>query len=99
MKARGATLPFRTDINAPIGKWLKSAIKKRYQQDPITIRIMGGTVPMAPFIQTLEVPAVIVPMVNADNNQHSPNENVRVSYITNAIKTFNAIFTNSFGER
>ena len=99
MSTRGATLPFRTDINAPIGKWLKSAIKNQYHQDPITIRIMGGTVPMAPFIQTLKVPAVIVPMVNADNNQHSPNENVRVSYITNAIKTFNAIFTNSFDER
>lgn len=99
MTARGATLPFRTDMNAPIGNWLKAAIKSSYKQEPINIRIMGGTVPMAPFIKTLNVPAVIVPMVNADNNQHSPNENVKISYLVNAMKTFNAIFTNPFSER
>ncbi len=93
MTARGGVLPFRTDLDAPIGKWLNTAIKNNYNEDPINIRIMGGTVPMAPFIKALEVPAVIVPMVNADNNQHSPNENVKLSYLVNAMKTFKAIFT------
>lgn len=96
MKSRGATLAFRTDMNAPISNWLKSAIRSEYKQDPVLIRIMGGTVPMAPFIKALDVPAVIVPMVNADNNQHSPNENVRVGYITNAMKTFKSILTTPF---
>lgn len=96
MTSRRATLPFRTDMETPIGRWLQSAIKSSYHQNPINIRIMGGTVPMAPFIKELDVPAVIVPMVNADNNQHSPNENVKLSYLVNAIKTFNAIFTTSF---
>ncbi len=95
MATKGYTLPFRTDMDAPIGQWLTKAIQAKYNQDPVAIRIMGGTVPMAPFIKALEVPAVIVPMVNADNNQHSPNENVRLSYIANAMKTFNAIFTTS----
>jgi len=96
MATRGATLPFRTDMNAPISNWLKGAIKQNFKKDPILIRIMGGTVPMAPFIKALNVPAVIVPMVNADNNQHSPNENVKVGYITNAMKTFRAILTTPF---
>jgi len=96
MASRGANLPFRTDMDAPIGSWLKSTIKNSYGQEPILIRIMGGTVPMAPFIKALEIPAVIVPMVNADNNQHSPNENVKVGYISNAMKTFKAIFTSPF---
>ena len=99
MKSRGATLPFRTDMDAPISNWLKWAIKSNLKKDPIQIRIMGGTVPMAPFIKALNVPAVIVPMVNADNNQHSPNENVRVGYITNAIRTFSAILTTPFDNR
>jgi len=96
MKSRGATLAFRTDLNAPISKWLKSTLRSEYNQDPVLIRIMGGTVPMAPFIKALNVPAVIVPMVNADNNQHSPNENVRIGYITNAIRTFKSILTSPF---
>jgi acetylornithine deacetylase/succinyl-diaminopimelate desuccinylase-like protein len=99
MTARGGVLPFRTDLNAPIGKWLNIAIKNSYNEDPINIRIMGGTVPMAPFIKALKVPAVIVPMVNADNNQHSPNENVKIGYLVNAMKTFNAIFTTPFDKQ
>ncbi len=99
MIARGASLPFRTDLDAPISNWLKGAIKSNFKKDPILIRIMGGTVPMAPFIKALNVPAVIVPMVNADNNQHSPNENVRIGYITNAMKTFRAILTTPFDKR
>ncbi len=95
MATKGYTLPFRTEMDAPIGQWLTAAIQSEYKQDPVSIRIMGGTVPMAPFIKALQVPAVIVPMVNADNNQHSPNENVQLSYISNAMKTFHAIFTTS----
>ena len=68
-----ARLPFRTDINSDIGLWLTTAIKKGTGADPVKVRIMGGTVPIAPFINALEVPAVIVPLVNPDNNQHGPN--------------------------
>jgi len=99
LKATGATLPFRTDLDAPISNWLRGAMRTNFKKDPILIRIMGGTVPMASFIKALDVPAVIVPMVNADNNQHSPNENVRVGYITNAMKTFRAILTTPFDNR
>ena len=91
--SRGATLPFRTDLNAPTGKWLEKAIKNTYQQDPVKVRIMGGTVPISSFINQLNIPAIIVPMVNSDNNQHSPNENFRIDYLTNSIKTFYGILT------
>lgn len=92
----GVTLPFRTDLNAPTGKWLEKAIKKTYQQDPVKIRIMGGTVPIASFINQLNIPAIIVPMVNSDNNQHSPNENFRLDYLTNSIQTFYGIMTTQY---
>jgi len=60
---------------------------------PIKIRIMGGTVPISPFINALNVPAIIVPLVNADNNQHSPNENLKIANITNGIHTFLSLMT------
>lgn len=37
----------------------------------------------------------LYPLVNADNNQHSPNENLRVGNITNGIATFISIISNS----
>ena len=92
----GATLPFRTDMNAPTGKWLEKAIKNTYQQDPVKVRIMGGTVPISSFINQLNIPAIIVPMVNSDNNQHSPNENFRIDYLTNSIKTFYGIMSTKY---
>jgi hypothetical protein len=49
---------------------------------------MGGTVPISPFVEALGFPAIGVPVVNFDNNQHSENENVRLDYVWNAIVTF-----------
>jgi len=91
--AGGATLPFRTDMNSEEGKWLEKALQKQYKMTPVKVRIMGGTVPISSFINQLKIPAIIVPMVNSDNNQHSPNENFRVDYLTNSIRTFYAIMT------
>jgi len=87
------TLPFRTDMNAPEGEWLTKAIRNTFNTDPIKIRIMGGTVPISTFINELNIPAIIVPMVNPDNNQHSPNENLRIGHFEDAIKLFYGIFT------
>ena len=52
---------------------------------------MGGTVPIDFFIQALGMPAVSVPVVNFDNNQHSDNENVRLQNLWEAIVSFAAI--------
>ncbi|MDH5400343.1 MAG: M20/M25/M40 family metallo-hydrolase [Cyclobacteriaceae bacterium] len=88
-----ATLPFRTDMDSESGQLVAGAIKKGLGVDPVQIRIMGGTVPVSSFINALKVPAMIVPLVNADNNQHSPNENLRVGNISNGIATFVSILT------
>lgn len=67
---------FRTPMDGETGKWLTKALSKTFGAPPVQIRTMGGSVPIAPFVNTLEVPAVILPLVNPDNNQHSPNENL-----------------------
>jgi acetylornithine deacetylase/succinyl-diaminopimelate desuccinylase-like protein len=40
--------------------------------------LMGGSLPISPIGEVLGAPFVIVPIVNADNNQHAPNENIRL---------------------
>jgi acetylornithine deacetylase/succinyl-diaminopimelate desuccinylase-like protein len=57
---------------------------------------MGGTVPIAPFVNALKIPAYIVPMVNPDNNQHSPNENLTIGQIDYGIKIFYALLSTPF---
>ncbi len=88
------TRPFRTEMNSEAGRWLTSVIRRGYpSKEPVQIRIMGGSVPIAPFIEELKVPAVIVPLVNPDNHQHGPNENLRIWNLTNGIQTFLSILT------
>ena len=67
---------FRTDLNGPTGSWLQRALRTTFNREPVLLRTMGGSVPIAPFVTTLDVPAVVLPLVNPDNNQHSPNENI-----------------------
>jgi acetylornithine deacetylase/succinyl-diaminopimelate desuccinylase-like protein len=50
-------------------------------------------VPISPFIAALGFPALVVPTVNFDNNQHSPNENLRLGHFFDSVVTIAAIMT------
>lgn len=84
---------FRTDFDSEVGWWLRGALNRAFGQEPIMIRMSGGSIPIAPFVTTLDIPAVTVPTVNRDNNQHSPNENLRLGNYREGIKTMIAILT------
>jgi acetylornithine deacetylase/succinyl-diaminopimelate desuccinylase-like protein len=57
------------------------------------IRNSGGSIPIAPFVNALNIPAVTVPTVNRDNNQHSPNENLRLGNYREGIMTMISILS------
>lgn len=82
---------FRTDFDSEPGRWLTGALERLNGDTPIRIRTGGGSIPISPFVATLGVPAVIVPTVNPDNNQHSPNENLRVGSFVEGIRTMVAV--------
>ena len=93
MKATVSALPFRTEFGGAEDQWLTRVMKRAFGREPIKIRTMGGTVPIVPFLRTLNMPAIHVPMVNLDNNQHAANENLRLGNYLEGIKTWLAIFT------
>ena len=82
---------FRTEFDTEVGAWLRRGMRTAFGKDPIQIRTMGGSIPISPFVITLGLPAVGVPTVNPDNNQHSPNENIRLGNYIDGIKTITAI--------
>ena len=73
-------------LNALFGQKLRNSLTTYFGKKPVSIRTMGGTVPIIPAITALDIPAIIVPMVNMDNNQHNPNENIRIGNIRQGIK-------------
>lgn len=83
---------FRTEMDSKFGEELQNTIKTTFNESPVIIRTMGGTVPIIPAINTLNIPAIIVPLVNMDNNQHNPNENIRIGNMRQGIKICLAIF-------
>lgn len=91
----GVTDAFRTELSNKYGEFLVRTMGQTFSQEVVQIRIMGGTVPIAPFINELNIPAFIVPMVNADNNQHSPNENLRIGQIAYGIQVFYGLLTST----
>jgi acetylornithine deacetylase/succinyl-diaminopimelate desuccinylase-like protein len=84
-------LAFQTPFSSECGTWLSKAMTNAFGKAPIKVRTAGGSIPISPFVVTLGIPAVAVPTVNADNNQHAENENIRVGNYVDGVKTFLAI--------
>ncbi len=85
--SEAASEAFRTDPESPDAVAVTQALQTMWGAPPVLIRTMGGTVPIAEFIRQLNVPAVSVPIVNFDNNQHGDNENLRIGNLWNGIVT------------
>ncbi|NJC27833.1 M20/M25/M40 family metallo-hydrolase [Neolewinella antarctica] len=90
---------FRTDLNGPTGAWLQRALTSTFGEEPILLRTMGGSVPIAPFVNILDVPAVVLPLVNPDNNQHSPNENILLRNYFRGAETLYGVLVEELGGR
>ena len=86
---------FRSDMDSPAGMMARAGLRQLYGEEPILIRTMGGSIPIAPIIDALDVPAAIVPTVNIDNNQHSPNENLRLGNFVEGIVMLMAVLSQS----
>ena len=87
------TNAFRTPLDNPFGKHLATLLESEFGDSVVQIRTSGGTVPIAPFVNALKIPAIIVPLVNADNNQHSPNENLKIGQITYGLRALYRILS------
>lgn len=85
VRVEGGSEAYRTDLGDPHAKTLFEALSRGMGEAPVRLRTSGGTVPIEPFVRILGVPAVSVPIVNYDNNQHGENENVRLGHFFRGI--------------
>ena len=85
------TEAFRTSPMNPQARSLAASIAAVHGVEPVQLRTLGGTVPISPFIRELGFPALLVPTVNFDNNQHEENENLRLGNLFEGILTVAAI--------
>ena len=82
---------FRTSPLDPQARRVATALEQAFGEPPVQLRTLGGSVPIAPFIEALGFPAVLVPVVNYDNNQHEENENLRLGNFFQGIEIIAAM--------
>jgi acetylornithine deacetylase/succinyl-diaminopimelate desuccinylase-like protein len=90
-----------TDTGAKVGAWVEATLAKTFESGSgpaqiVKIRMMGGTVPTDKLVGTLDLPFVIVPLVNADNDQHTHNENLRIGHYLEGIRAFTGLLQTPF---
>ena len=83
--------PSRTPLDLPLSKEI-AAIMTRAGHEPVRLPTMGGSVPIYLFQQHGNTPAIVLPIVNHDNNQHAANENLRLQNLWDGIAIFEALF-------
>src|SRR5207249_3211848 len=83
----------RTSIDTPIARAISKAVADAAGGPIVRLPTIGGSAPFYLFSDVLRVPTIGLSIVNFDNNQHGPNENVRIQNIWDGIETMAAILT------
>jgi acetylornithine deacetylase/succinyl-diaminopimelate desuccinylase-like protein len=81
----------RTPMDLPISQAVIAAIEGAIAAPVIKMPTLGGSVPLYIFTEILKTPAIGVPIVNHDNNQHSANENLRLQNLWDGIEVLAAL--------
>lgn len=93
----------RMPLGSAVGRWaveaLRSPAAPRPDEVPVQIRMMGGTVPTDVLVGALEIPFLLVPTVNGDNNQHARDENLRIGNFVTGTETILALLTTRYAPR
>jgi acetylornithine deacetylase/succinyl-diaminopimelate desuccinylase-like protein len=84
---------FRTSLESPMAKKLNQILENLDGAKPLMTPTMGGSLPIYLFEQVLDAPIIILPVANHDNNQHGPDENIRVKNLWDAIDVYAAVIT------
>jgi acetylornithine deacetylase/succinyl-diaminopimelate desuccinylase-like protein len=87
---KGAYNASRTSMDLPISRELLATAESA-RGPVIKLPTIGGSVPIYMIEGVLGAPAVMVPIVNHDNNQHSANENLRIQNLWDGIELIAAL--------
>ena len=90
----------RMPLDSAVGRWATAAsrgpMSPRPGEAPVQIRMMGGTVPTDVLVTALQLPFLLVPTVNDDNNQHAANENLRIGHFVTGTETIYSLLTTPY---
>tara|TARA_B110000116_G_scaffold47830_2_gene39816 strand:+ start:2006 stop:3568 length:1563 start_codon:yes stop_codon:yes gene_type:complete len=94
----GGSTASRTSMSNPFGQSVVAAARIAAEQAfgegaLVVAPGMGGTLPLRVFTEVAGKPAIIVPVANHDNNQHAPDENLRIANLWYAIDLYASLLS------
>lgn len=81
-----------TSMDLPVSRALIRVVDEATGEVSVKLPPLGGSVPMYIF-EKLGLPVITVPMVNFDDNQHGPNENLRIGNLWRGMQIYGALMS------
>lgn len=85
---------YRAPFDLPLARSVADIMKQLNDDQLVQLPTMGGSLPLYLIDEVLDVPVLILPIANHDNNQHGKDENLRLQNLWDAIEIYAAILTN-----
>ncbi len=70
--------PSRTALDSPYTQTILRGAAAGLGEEPLLVPTLGGSLPVAEFTEALGIPSYGLPIANADERNHAPNENMEV---------------------
>lgn len=81
----------RTPIDLPISKAMIRIMNELTDGSVVLVPSSGGSLPIAHIRDGLNVPLIMLPIANYDNNQHAANENIRLGNLWDGMRIYAAV--------
>jgi acetylornithine deacetylase/succinyl-diaminopimelate desuccinylase-like protein len=82
----GVMQPQRTPPETPYTQAIIRGARAGLGETPLLIPALGGSLPIAEFAGPLDLPCYGMPLANADENNHAPNENMEIGRFLRGIR-------------
>lgn len=79
--------PMKTPLDTSAADAVLGALSAVWDEEPVEMPLLGGSLPAAYFRDELDVPVLVVPYANPDQGNHSPNEHLDLECFRNGIET------------
>lgn len=91
----GSFPPLAENPETPVADAVVTSLEEAWGLDVVEIPMLPGSLPAGYFKRVTDVPILIVPYANSDQNNHGPNEHLDTVCFENGIKT-SAMFLTRF---
>jgi acetylornithine deacetylase/succinyl-diaminopimelate desuccinylase-like protein len=84
---------YRAPLDAPFSRALVRSLVQAVGGSLVVMPALGGSIPMELFDRVLGLPIALLPIANHDNNQHGPDENLRIRNLREGITLHAALLS------